>query len=524
MKTARPSYAAAILLLVAPVLAQAPGEATGVLADPPPGLELIQKDQLMAHAAYLASDELGGRLTGSVGQIEAAHYIAKYFEQLGLEPLGDVEGGKRSYFQRYPVQRTFLDPDKTVLQIGDLKIDGGYAVMTGTKSKNTKIVGKWAFLDPRGRIPNLAGAVPVVMLKTPKLKQKSVYANFGTAMRSFLKSKGIAQKFAKKGAKAVVFCVEHDDAGLADTLNYIALAPGKDLLSFDGDSGMAAMAANWKSPIPQIYFGSALSQQVLAALGADGEEGEAEPVEGMLQIAVATDKKAHALNVVACLRGSDKNLADEAVVYSAHMDHVGLRHDGEVFNGADDNASGTSGMLEIAHAFAKAGPAPRRSIVFLSVSGEELGLWGSQYFADNPTWPKKKMIADINTDMIGRSGPESEADEVTVTPSYRHPMFSTIVRDAAEIGTGMGITFVNGDKYYTRSDHYNFVKLGIPVVFFCNGEHEDYHQVTDHPEKLDGEKMETIARIAYWTGRRVADADERPEKLGRSRDWKGTPR
>ena len=126
--------------------------------------------------------------------------------------------------------------------------------------------------------------------------------------------------------------------------------------------------------------------------------------------------------------------------------------------------------------------------------------------------------------MIGRSGPESDVDEVPVTPSYRHPMFSTIVRDAAEIGGSLGMTFSSGDKYYTRSDHYNFAVKGVPVVFFCNGEHEDYHQVTDHADKLEPEKMERIARIAYWVGRRVAQADDRPRTLGRSRDWQGTPR
>jgi Zn-dependent M28 family amino/carboxypeptidase len=231
--------------------------------------------------------------------------------------------------------------------------------------------------------------------------------------------------------------------------------------------------------------------------------------------------QAWACNVAAVLRGSDPQLAAEAIVYSAHMDHVGSRIDGEVFNGADDNASGSAGLLAIASAFANGKQKPRRSVIFLSVSGEELGLWGSAYYADHPTWPADRIIANINTDMIGRSGPESGPTEVTVTPSNRHRMFSTLVQEAARCGEQLGVTFSSGDKYYQRSDHYNFAKKGIPVVFFCNGEHEDYHQVSDHADKLDGQKMERIARLAFWTGWQTANADERPRQLGRRETWLG---
>jgi Zn-dependent M28 family amino/carboxypeptidase len=175
--------------------------------------------------------------------------------------------------------------------------------------------------------------------------------------------------------------------------------------------------------------------------------------------------------------------------------------------------------MAIAKAFVSTGKAPSRSVIFLSVSGEELGLWGSAYYSDNPTWDIDNIVANINTDMIGRNGPESGAMDVTVTPSNRHRMFSTIVRDSAKIGEQMGIKFTSGDKYYQRSDHYNFARKGIPVVFFCNGEHKDYHQVSDHAEKLEPGKMQRIARLAYWTGYQVALAKERPRKLGRSKNW-----
>jgi Zn-dependent M28 family amino/carboxypeptidase len=297
--------------------------------------------------------------------------------------------------------------------------------------------------------------------------------------------------------------------------------------------GMAKMFA---ARIPTAIVAGPGVKKVLEHLGVDAAkvleevaketpgkfEKGSEPAGG-LSLAVRTEN-VKAKNVVGYLRGSDPVLADEAVVFSAHMDHVGVRYDGDVFNGADDNASGTSGLLEIAHAFALAKERPRRSVVFLAVSGEEKGLWGSAYYADHPTWPLPQIVANVNTDMIGRSGPESGPDQVTVTPSFRHGMFSTIVRDAHRYAQAIGLGFENGDTYYARSDHYNFATKKIPVVFFCNGEHPDYHQVSDTADKLDPAKMEKIARLAFATGWAVADAAERPKVLGKCADWEGSKR
>jgi Zn-dependent M28 family amino/carboxypeptidase len=209
----------------------------------------------------------------------------------------------------------------------------------------------------------------------------------------------------------------------------------------------------------------------------------------------------------------------EAVVFSAHHDHIGQRVDGDAFNGADDNASGTAGLLEIAQAFALADARPTRSIVFLSVSGEELGLWGSQWFSDHPTWPLDKIVADVNIDMIGRAVADGEQTKIQVTPSKDHEAYSSLVRDAVQPAQALGISFTSGDAYYHRSDHYNFARKGVPVVFFCDGEHPDYHQVTDHADRLDYPRMEQIARLAAWTGWLAAERKERPKPLGAQASW-----
>ncbi|MBL8752710.1 MAG: M20/M25/M40 family metallo-hydrolase [Planctomycetes bacterium] len=531
------------VLLTALLAAQAPEVAvTQAAAKPPEAMATIQQKELLAHATFLASDELKGRLTGSPGQFAAAKYIADHFARLGLEPLGDEVEGKRTWLQHYGVSRTFV-VDGANLQFGALTLENGFAILGG-KPFEAAFDAKAAFVG-LGRKPagdaglDLDGKVAVAVVKPLKGKldkSLTIEQKFMASFSTFGQLGKTAKALAKRGAAAVLFVQLADPNGLSDTLNYLAAAPGKDSLvaNFEGaDPGMGAVAQMLGSDggVPTLVLSVPASAQVLGELGlavdavtayaAGGEMPAAKDgvaVKGKLGL--GTDANAKASNVVAVLRGSDPKLAHEAIVFSAHMDHVGTRIDGEVFNGADDNASGSAGLLAIASAFANSKEKPRRSVIFLSVSGEELGLWGSAYFADNPTWDPALLVANVNTDMIGRNGPESSADQVTVTPSNRHAKFSTIVQDAARFGETLGLSFESGDKYYERSDHFNFAKKGIPVVFFCNGEHEDYHQVTDHADKLSGEKMEKIARLAFWTGWAVANADDRPRKLGKRESWR----
>ncbi len=540
------------VLFVSALFAQGAAEAPAAAAaadkpTPPAAMATIGKDELMRHASFLASDDLQGRLTGSPGQLAAASYIQKHFESLGLEPLGDEVDGKRGWFQNYGVRRTYVTKE-TKLELGALAFADGFAVL-GSQAQDFALQGTLRFCG-LGRVrganadvkedESLEGTVAVVVTRAPKGRVEgnlTVEQKFGMSFQTFNQIGTTSKALAKKGAIAVVFVQLQDRYGLADVLNYLAVAPGKDSLQArfaggeDGMGGLGAMLGGGGGA-PTFVLSQPASAKLLSELGLKVDEVEAfvagsgarpqakDGAPARIALGVKVDEQATACNVVGVLRGSDPELAPEAIVYSAHMDHVGTRIDGEVFNGADDNASGSAGLLAIATAYAKSAERPKRSVIFLSVSGEELGLWGSAYYADHPTWAADKIVANVNTDMIGRSGAESGATEVTVTPSNKHNMFSTIVRDAAVYGEQLGMTFTSGDKYYQRSDHYNFAKKGIPVVFFCNGEHEDYHQVTDHADKLDGAKMERIARLAFWTGWSVANAPERPRKLGKQPAWR----
>jgi Zn-dependent M28 family amino/carboxypeptidase len=219
-------------------------------------------------------------------------------------------------------------------------------------------------------------------------------------------------------------------------------------------------------------------------------------------------------NVVGVLEGSDPILKDEYVVFSAHMDHIGIgtpNADGDsINNGADDDASGTVAVLEIAEAFASLATPPKRSIIFLLVSGEEKGLRGSAYFAENPTVPTDRMVADLNIDMVGRNWTDT-----IVAIGMAHSNLGETLAVVNEAHPELGMTAIDDiwpdERFYFRSDHYNFARKGVPVLFFFNGTHEDYHGRDDEVERLDAEKAARVAQLIFYLGYELANRTERPE-------------
>lgn len=228
-------------------------------------------------------------------------------------------------------------------------------------------------------------------------------------------------------------------------------------------------------------------------------------------------------NVVAFIKGRDyENKATrEYLVISAHYDHLGMTDDGRVYNGADDDGSGTVAILEIAEAFktaVKDGFRPKRSILFLHFTGEEEGLLGSKFYSQNPVFPLDKTITDLNIDMIGRVDPAHEGN-----PNYIYligtNMLSTELHNISEEAntqfTHLKLDYRYNEKddphrFYYRSDHYNFAKHGIPVIFYFNGVHEDYHQLTDEPDKINYPILEKRAKLVFYTAWKVANADHAP--------------
>jgi Zn-dependent M28 family amino/carboxypeptidase len=195
------------------------------------------------------------------------------------------------------------------------------------------------------------------------------------------------------------------------------------------------------------------------------------------------------------------------------MDHVGIgapdANGDSIFNGADDDASGTVAVIEIAEAVASLPTPPRRSMLFLLVSGEEKGLWGSEYYADNPSVPVESMVADFNTDMVGRNWPDT-----IVAIGKEHSDLGQTLERVNAAHPELGMTAIDDlwpeESFYTRSDHFNFARKGVPILFFFNGTHDDYHGRDDEVDRIDGEKAARIARLVFYLGVEVANAEERP--------------
>jgi hypothetical protein len=221
-------------------------------------------------------------------------------------------------------------------------------------------------------------------------------------------------------------------------------------------------------------------------------------------------------NVLGLLEGSDPKLKDEIVAFTAHFDHLGVTGEGVVYPGADDDGSGTVTVMELAQAFAANPVKPKRSLLFMTVVGEEKGLWGSSWYVNHPVIPLEKTIADLNTDMIGRV--DTKYDGLK-NPNYVYVIgsdkISTQLDSVLKLSNKQSENLIldytyNDDKdpeqFYRRSDHYNFARNGVPIVFFFTGVHADYHRPTDTIEKILFPRMERIVHLIYTTGWQVANA------------------
>ncbi len=224
-------------------------------------------------------------------------------------------------------------------------------------------------------------------------------------------------------------------------------------------------------------------------------------------------------NVLAFIQGSEK--PEEILVISSHYDHVGMDKDGNVYNGADDDGSGTVAILEIAEAFMKAkedGYRPKRSILFLNVTGEEKGLIGSKYYTDNPVFPLANTVANLNIDMIGRSDVAHEGNGNYVYLIGSDKLSTDLHELSEEVNRkhiNMELDYTYNDendpnRFYYRSDHYNFAKNNIPIIFYFNGVHADYHKITDTPDKIEYDLLEKRAKLVFLTAWEIANREMRP--------------
>jgi len=262
------------------------------------------------------------------------------------------------------------------------------------------------------------------------------------------------------------------------------------------------------TPSPGLDIAATYVASVFAGLGL------ADPAGGFIQrYAIADDDAARAPNVVAILEGEDPRLRDTFVVFSAHLDHVGTgppdAQGDSIYNGADDDASGVAAVLEIAEAFTALPGRPARSVAFVTVSGEELGLLGSKAFLESGLVPASGIVANINIDMIGRN-----ARDTVVVIGRAYSTLGPLADRIAAAHPELGLTVVDDpwpdEQFFFRSDHYNFAAAGVPALFLFSGVHDDYHRPSDHADRIDTGKAARIASFAFRLGLAVAQAAAAP--------------
>ena len=457
----------------------------------------IRPDAIQDHIAFLASDALGGRDTPSPGLEAAAEYLAAELESAGLEPAGD-DGG---FFQRFPYTRTAMVVERRRVAYtgpaGPQALDFGrdYYVIPGQQvAEDAEVVFGGAAAQPAGGLVQVARG-KVLLFTT----EGNPVVGTGEALL------GAFQAAAQSGASALVLLL--DDTNAPDSI--------LDLASGIQGAGLA-------TPLPILGLSADRSRALFAAAGLDLPSLRESPPESAITLDGITMTLAAPFeisehtppNIVAMIRGTDPVLRDEYIVYSAHFDHVGVGMPNEagdsIYNGADDDASGTSVLLETAAAFAAMDVAPARSVIFLAVSGEEKGLLGSKYFSENPTVPLEAIIMNINLDMVGRNHPDTV---IGVGRQYTNlgPLTDRILQDHPDLGFTVIEDPKPEEQAFFRSDHLHFVNKDIPAIFFTTWDHEDYHKPSDEAHLIDSEKAARIARMVFYLGALVASGDEDPQ-------------
>jgi len=451
----------------------------------------------------IADDSMGGRNTPSPGLDKTARHIAGEFKRMGLKPGGD----SGTYLLSYPIVSRRLLPAQSTVRFGQISgergvrttLDAGAALIYGPTDAAVK-----------GGVVLVGGAVVVDSLKAEELRNRMVVYVPGEGSRASIP---VVQRLMLSGARGIVVVVKSDSEVATSMRQQVGPRTSA------GDVGRGA-------PILFIKESIVLAQLPEAAQQFEQLRGAPITVvqpqldwEGEIVLRDTVLSAATAPNVVGIVEGSDPVLKHEYLVYSAHMDHVGTAGSpgaecrpmgaDSICNGADDDGSSTVGVMELAEAFSRSGARPRRSVIFLTVSGEEHGLWGSEWFVTHPPVPLAQIVADINIDMIGRNW----KDTIVAIGKEHSDLGSTLNRvNAAHPELKMSAIDDRwpAESFYTRSDHYNFATKGVPVLFFFNGVHQDYHQVSDSPDKIDAEKESRILKLLFYLGQDVANAKQRP--------------
>ncbi len=507
----------------------------------------ITIEELEAHLAYLASNELEGRETGEPGLVLAARYLAGQAAKIGLEPI-DENG---DYYQEYTlvkktqdqsasrisIQRSdgssvfvnkplfCLNPESDTLDITGEVVFAGYGIYSAKDNYNS-----FKEVDLKDKIVMVMNRGPMDPTNDTSLLQNRDWQDHNTWM---YKLQGIAMRMPKaimlvmdprsgyqsidqyaggmvqylSNARMVKELGDHQRnmiTGLAAKILFIHRDAAEEILQTSGKT-----LREWQDIIDQ----SLKPQSFLI------------PQTRINIYSRFIRQETPVPNVAGLVQGSDPELRKEVIIFTAHFDHLGVRR-GEIYHGADDNASGTAALIEIGEAFVKQRKNLKRSIMILWFSGEEIGLFGSRYYTEYPLIPLDQTVANINLDMIGAVRTPRDTgqiysedvsvlgmDSISVIGGHQSTELLDIHnKSARKMGLVSDFSMNSPDhpyRYYYRSDHYNFAKNDVPVLFYSTGIHVDYHKPTDNFDRIDFRKLEKVTELAFLVGYRLATQPER---------------
>ena len=527
-----------LALSLAPISAQRTSRRTtsAAAATTQKGVDTISAAQMRDYLSFIASDEMEGRDTPSRGLDMTAKFLAMNLSRWGLKPGGD-DG---TYFQKIGLRKDGIDKEQTIaslnnqpLTIGEDYIPvgrGGEAsgplVFAGNgwffKAKN---VDAYKDIDARGKI--------AVIFTPPDGLPRGFSPADLTGKRGedwidpgeYARKQGVVGLIIVPGFQFIANWQRNlnriTEGGATSVEKFQAAAPAA-LPTIIASPRLANLLFQSERQNATVLFETTSGSTLPAAF-------ELNPEKKVSMKLVAKHNQLATQNVVAVFEGSDPILKEEYVAVGCHYDHVGIGtpvNGDAIYNGADDDGSGTTALLAMAEALAKAPVKPKRSILFVWHAGEEKGLWGSRYFVENPTVPINKIVTQLNIDMIGRSKKPGDTnprnkeltgpDEIYVIGSK---MMSTELGALSEsVNKGyLNLSFNyryddpnDPNRFFFRSDHFNYARKGIPIIFYFDGEHEDYHRPGDSADKIDYEKMQKVTRTVYLMMWELANRAARP--------------
>ena len=481
------------------------------VADPIPYAKTITEGELKEHLYIYASDEFEGRETGEPGQKMAIDYIKKQYVALGIPA---AKGGD-DYFQPIALEVKKIPTGNIDFAGKSLENGAGFMTFNSFESEVDSFVyagfgieegdySDYDGLEVSGKVVLVKSGEPTDANGNFVLSGNKVASKWSNISEAMSKRAALAKE---KGALAILVFDQANFDRYQRRFNYMK----------SNDSGSMGIKALSKESLPTFILNTDLANEMVENISEDMKPRTIEtPISFSIQSA---NKEVQSENVVALLKGSE--LPEEYIVISSHLDHVGVTSEGEINNGADDDGSGTVALLEIAEAFKQAaleGKGPKRSIVFLHVTGEEKGLLGSQYYTDvDPLLPLANTVANLNIDMVGRIDPKREGDRNYVYLIGSDKLSTELHELSEEVNkkfTGIELDYTYNDendpnRFYYRSDHYNFAKNNIPIIFYFNGTHDDYHRPSDTPDKINYDLLENRSRLVFHTAWELANRANR---------------